>query len=118
MLYALSTLRLNRDFCQCPLPKWECVTCLARLSKNFCKFMLFECIEVYLLFSFSDFALRIPRQFVTSQLIYPIKMAKDKSEKKERRRSEVKVAQPVDEDVEMENTEVAKVRAVVAYRSV
>ena len=80
--------------------------------------MLFECIEVYLLCSFSNFALHIPRQPFTSQRIYPIKMAKDKSEKKERRRSEVKVAQPVDEDVEMENTEVAKVRAVVTYPSV
>ena len=80
--------------------------------------MLFECIEVYLLCSFSNFALHIPRQPLTSQRIYPIKMAKDKSEKKERRRSEVKVAQPVDEDVEMENTEVAKVRAVVTYPSV
>ena len=80
--------------------------------------MLFECIEVYLVCSFSDFALYIQRQPFTSQLIYWIKMAKDKSEKKERRRSEVKVAQPVDEDVEMVNTEVAKVRAVVTYPSV
>ena len=75
--------------------------------------MLFECIEVYLLCSFSNFALHIPHQPFTSQQIYPIKMAKDKSEKKSKKSKEVTetVTETIvtGEDVDMADVEVAKV---------